>query len=159
LRKIFSTKPSVADTHDLSAIVRASAEYVGLRRQEGIEHWLDLTEPLPFRCAPADFHMVFSNLFTNAMEAVGERGVVFVTGRRTDQGISIAVEDNGRGVSSEDLIRIYEPFFTTKTGGGNLGIGLTLCRNIVESYGGSMSIESEEGRRTRVAVLLPLEAS
>ena len=68
-------------------------------------------------------------------------------------GVVLAVSDSGRGIEAEHLERIFDPFFTTKEEG--TGLGLPICKQIVEQHGGTIRIESEPGHGTRVMVLLP----
>jgi two-component system sensor histidine kinase AtoS len=67
----------------------------------------------------------------------------------------ICVQDNGCGIASEDLARVTEPFFTTKTDG--TGLGLANCRTIVDEARGQLLIHSDPGKGTRVTLLLPME--
>ncbi|SIB01431.1 two-component sensor and regulator [Mycobacteroides abscessus subsp. abscessus] len=68
----------------------------------------------------------------------------------------ITIQDNGCGMSEETLQRIYEPFYTTKETG--TGIGMSVCKKIVEELGGSIDISSRPGVGTAVKVILPIEA-
>jgi two-component system NtrC family sensor kinase len=72
--------------------------------------------------------------------------------------VELLVEDNGRGISREALAKVFEPFFTTK-GVSGTGLGLAITWGIVEGHGGTIEVESEEGRGTRVTVCLPVAAS
>jgi signal transduction histidine kinase len=72
--------------------------------------------------------------------------------------VELLVEDNGRGISREALPKLFEPFFTTK-GVRGTGLGLAVTWGIVEGHGGTIEVESEEGRGTRVTVCLPVAAS
>jgi len=71
--------------------------------------------------------------------------------------VELLVEDNGRGISREALPKLFEPFFTTK-GARGTGLGLAITWGIVEGHGGTIDVESEEGRGTRVRVCLPVAA-
>jgi two-component system, NtrC family, sensor kinase len=72
--------------------------------------------------------------------------------------VEIGVEDDGRGIRREDLAKLFEPFFSTK-GVRGTGLGLAITWGIVESHGGMIEVESEEGRGTRFAVSLPVRAA
>jgi signal transduction histidine kinase len=69
----------------------------------------------------------------------------------------VKIVDNGSGIPEEDRERIFEPFFTTKKAGQGTGLGLSIVKGIIEEHGGWLKIESEPGRGTTIAVLLPLE--
>jgi signal transduction histidine kinase len=105
---------------------------------------------------------VFVNLIRNALDAVealGPRGRVRVRVRRTDEQVSVEVEDNGVGVAPDDLRRVFEPFFTTKEVGRGTGLGLPISARIVERCGGTIRFESEKGQGTTVTVTLPLRVA
>jgi CheY-like chemotaxis protein len=102
---------------------------------------------------------VFNNLFINAAQAMTEGGVARVTGTNLPEApeglspgswIRIDIRDEGPGISEEDLIRIFDPYFTTKTKG--TGLGLATAFSIVSRHGGHLSVESvpEEGALFRV---------
>ena len=67
----------------------------------------------------------------------------------------VEVQDEGIGISPEDLGRLAEPFFTTRQSSGGTGLGLYVSRRIVEEHGGTLTLESEPGRGTRAVVCLP----
>ena len=69
---------------------------------------------------------------------------------------AIEVIDEGIGIARENLPRLFQPFFTTKPPNRGTGIGLAVCKYIVEQFGGTIGIESEPGRGTTVAVVLPV---
>ncbi len=70
--------------------------------------------------------------------------------------LCLQVEDNGKGVASEDLSRVFEPFFTTKDVGCGTGLGLAMVYGAVQMHGGCVEMESEQGKGCRVSVYLPL---
>ena len=70
--------------------------------------------------------------------------------------ITVSVRDNGRGIPKEYHARVFEPFFTTKPAGKGTGLGLSVTYNIVQSMGGTISLESEEGKGSTFAVRLPI---
>jgi len=73
--------------------------------------------------------------------------------------VVLRVADTGPGIPPELLARIFEPFFTTKPVGEGTGLGLSLCRGIVESHGGSIRVESEVGRSTVFTIELPVSST
>ena len=99
------------------------------------------------------------NIIDNACKASGEGGHIYVLGKDMQENYAIAVVDYGIGIPEEELKNITEPFYMVdksrarKQGGA--GLGLSLCRKIVELHGGKLRIDSKEGEGTRVTVLLP----
>jgi two-component system NtrC family sensor kinase len=98
---------------------------------------------------------VFTNLLLNAVQAMPEGGRLTVaTGFRDEEGvIEVCVSDTGCGITAEEIDRIFNPFFTTKSGG--TGLGLSVSYGIVQSHGGNITVESREGEGSRFRVALP----
>jgi signal transduction histidine kinase len=102
---------------------------------------------------------VFVNLVKNALDAVearGARGRVRLDVSREGDMVEVVVEDNGVGIAEADMRRVFEPFFTTKEVGKGTGLGLPISARIVERCGGTLRLESEEGKGTRVHVAVPV---
>jgi PAS domain S-box-containing protein len=99
---------------------------------------------------------VLVNLIHNAMHAMQDspRGRIDLASRRVDQGVRITVADAGPGIPPEQLDQIFAPFFTTRPDG--LGLGLNICRTIVEAHGGSMSVENPAGGGAAFSFTLPI---
>ncbi len=101
---------------------------------------------------------VILNIALNAMQAMTEGGVLTVQTDRIHQDksdwVQICISDTGPGMSAEILAKIFTPFFTTKTQG--TGLGLPICRQLMENNGGSLEVESEPGQGTRFVLLLPV---
>lgn len=91
---------------------------------------------------------VLVNLLKNAEQSISDKesGRIWISAYRKGQQVEIRVEDNGNGVPEEIREKIFEPNFTTKTSG--MGLGLAICRRIVESYGGKIWLETEIGKGT-----------
>jgi signal transduction histidine kinase len=106
--------------------------------------------------SPQRLKQLFLNLLVNALRAVGEHGQVAVETRREGGRVVVTVSDDGCGIPPEDLARIFDPFFTTRPAGDGTGLGLAICHEIVRSHGGTIEVESEPRRGTRVRVSLPL---
>ncbi len=103
---------------------------------------------------------VFLNLLVNATQAIEEGDVehneIRVSTRAEDGYVVAEIEDTGRGIAAGDLPHLFEPFFTTKDVGLGMGLGLSICHNIVAEGGGEITVESEEGQGTRFAVRFPV---
>ncbi|MFO7599504.1 MAG: response regulator [Candidatus Desulfacyla sp.] len=104
---------------------------------------------------PYKLRQVLLNLLTNAVHATGSGGSVTVDLKRVDSGVELTIQDTGEGIPKENLIRIFEPFFSTKPTGKGTGLGLFVSRSIIEKLGGEISVESKLGRGTRFCVRLP----
>jgi two-component system sensor histidine kinase HydH len=98
----------------------------------------------------------FINVFKNSLESMGKGGKLRISlGQNIDKTmLEIKVSDTGRGISRENLSRIFDPFFSTKKKGTGLGLAITL--KIIENHGGEISVDSSEGQGTTFRVFLPL---
>jgi signal transduction histidine kinase len=101
----------------------------------------------------AQMQQVLTNLLLNAAHACENDGEIVCRVRRLMSTVRIIIEDTGKGMPPEVLARVFEPFYTTKARG--TGLGLPICRRIVEAHGGTIDIQSVVGRGTRVVVELP----
>jgi len=97
---------------------------------------------------------VFLNLFLNARDAMPKGGWLSVETALNDDEAVVEVADTGVGISPDQLMRIYDPFFTTKEGGGT-GLGLSVTYGIVQEHGGTLTCESQLGQGTRFRLVLP----
>jgi signal transduction histidine kinase len=97
---------------------------------------------------------IFTNLLTNSIQAMPEGGSLAVTGTVSGDMATILVSDTGIGISEENMSKLFQPLFTTKAKG--TGLGLAVCKRIVEAHGGEISFESEEGVGTMFTIKFPL---
>jgi two-component system sensor histidine kinase HydH len=97
---------------------------------------------------------VLLNVLNNSIQAVAAGGTVRITAGIDGRQVIIKVIDNGHGISQEEMPRIFEPFFTTKARGS--GLGLALCRKIIEEHGGKITVQSAVGEGTSVSITIPI---
>ena len=95
----------------------------------------------------------FYNVIKNSLEAMQRHGTLRINTDMDDTHILIRFVDTGRGMSAENLSRVFEPYFTTKPSG--TGLGLLIVRRIVREHGGELSIESGKGKGLTVTIRLP----
>lgn len=112
---------------------------------------------------PNQLQQVYINLITNAYDAINSRleskgGQISIKVFLSDdrQNIEIVLEDNGSGMSKAVLENIFNPFFTTKSPGGGMGLGLSIVYRIIENHKGSINVESKEGKGTIVRIRFPV---
>ena len=114
---------------------------------------------------PSDFPPVFVdnrqisqvlvNLVTNACQAMPEGGKLSISAQAKKDKVQVSFTDTGSGISKENMKNLFEPLFTTKARG--IGLGLAVSRNLVEANGGSIEVESEEGKGSIFTVILPIK--
>ena len=149
----------------LNSLVTDTVELLAYAlRVDNITVHLDLAEKLPLLWAdPNQIQQVITNLITNAHQALREssalRQLILTTQyNATRTRVTLAVTDTGPGVPSALQARIFEPFFTTKPVGIGTGLGLSLCRGIIERHGGTITVLSPPGQGATFCVALPVEA-
>ena len=130
--------------------------------KDGIALTVRVPEDLSVNARPSELKQVLVNLLLNARAAVrtkGMGGTVDITAARHDGGVCVSVEDSGIGIAPEYMELIWEPLFTTKTGQDGQergsGLGLPLCREIIQSMGGRITVESVQGQGATFHVWLP----
>jgi two-component system sensor histidine kinase HydH len=143
---------------DLAGLVRSTLSTVERQaRDRGITVNADLPPGLPAIDADLDrMTQVFLNLFLNAMAAMDREGILSVGVARQDgRTLRVSVSDTGTGIRKEDLGRVFDPYFTTKSSG--TGLGLAIVHRIVEAHGGEIRLESEPGKGTTFTIFLPID--
>jgi nitrogen fixation negative regulator NifL len=150
----------------LNQIVREAVELLAYPlRVDNIDVRLELADDLPALWAdPHQLHQVLVNLITNAHHAMhssmSERRLAIRT--RLDAGgsrVRLEVADTGPGIPAEIQSRIFEPFFTTKPVGLGTGLGLPLCRGILEGHGGTIHLAGGPGEGATFVIDLPVEVA
>lgn len=109
------------------------------------------------KCSPGKINQVFLNLLGNAIEAIADRGNIWITTTRKDDGIVVTIRDDGKGIAPEHLPKIFDPFFTTKPVGAGTGLGLSLSYGIVEQHSGSLTVSSQQEIGTCFILTLPIQ--
>ncbi len=150
--------PTVGGAVDVNAVLDQALVLVGpqLKRAARFERHAETT-PLVQGDA-SRLAQVFVNLLANAAQATEGVGnaVVRATTRRLGDVVEVAIEDTGAGLSELAMRRLFEPFFTTKPAGKGTGLGLAVCKEIVDAFGGSIGAENQPTGGARFWVRLPL---
>jgi signal transduction histidine kinase len=103
-----------------------------------------------------ELKQVLLNLVLNAMDAIDSEGTITIRTSQDRPGhATLTVEDTGQGIPAETLGKLFIPFFTTKTKGHSIGIGLSICYNIIQHHGGEILVCSEQGKGSIFKVMLP----
>ncbi len=152
--------PPVLEKEDLNRIVLRTQELLAEEAaQRGVRFRNSLDPSLPLVMVDGQqMEQVLLNLIINAMDSISDGGEIhFSTSLDQDNPghLRLVVEDDGSGISEEFLPYVFDPFFTSKEDG--TGLGLPLSLGIVEGHGGSLKLESRQGKGTRVVITLPLK--
>jgi two-component system NtrC family sensor kinase len=106
---------------------------------------------------PDQIRQVFLNLINNAGDAITGSGTITISTSQDGKNIRVAVTDNGRGMSYDQIQKIFDPFYTSKEAGKGTGLGLSVSLSIVKSMGGSIDVQSMPGAGSIFTVLLPIQ--
>lgn len=102
---------------------------------------------------------VLTNLLINAgqaIESTGKQGVIKITTQRSGPVVTITIQDDGCGIETENLEKLFNPFFTTKPEGQGTGLGLSITYGIIQEHGGSIDVASEVGNGSQFVITLPI---
>ncbi|MGB5107046.1 MAG: ATP-binding protein [Candidatus Zixiibacteriota bacterium] len=147
-------KPTRIEEIDLSTLLQSSLRQ--LEAQVSREH-IQIAENIePAILIPGDrekLHQLILNIMLNAMQASKSGDTVVVNLASSNDHVELSIKDNGEGISSENLERIFEPFYTTRATGS--GLGLAIVKSIVDAHRGAIDITSESGKGASVVVKLP----
>jgi two-component system, sporulation sensor kinase E len=154
LRAIRPSTPQF-ETHDLNEILEESVAFLRPEiRDRDIIVELDLEPTLPRLLVDRDqMKQAFYNVIKNAFQAMRAAGILHIRSWQSELYVSVSFNDTGGGISQDQMSKLFQPYFTTKSSGS--GLGLLIVRRIVREHGGEIEIESNEGKGMRVTIHLP----
>ncbi|WP_419175563.1 sensor histidine kinase [Desulfosediminicola sp.] len=118
---------------------------------------LQKNEDLPLlRSDKFQLQQIFLNIINNAIDAIGEDGLVSINSYVVAGDIRVVIQDDGAGMSEEVAAHIFEPFFTTKEQGKGTGLGLSITYGLVKKLGGDITVRSQVGKGTAFTITLPI---
>lgn len=151
------------DAIDLRAVIQAALRVAGNEIRHRARLITELADVPPIIGSAARLEQVFLNLLVNAAQSFVAPGPDNEIRIRLNKGagdtIVVEVIDNGVGIPAQILPRIFDPFFTTKAVGVGMGLGLSICHNIVTAHGGALDVDSTPGRGTRFRLTLPVRTA
>ncbi|MEQ9008374.1 MAG: HAMP domain-containing sensor histidine kinase, partial [Ekhidna sp.] len=101
-------------------------------------------------------HQAMMNIIANAEQAIKTEGTIEITTRKKGDMMEIWIEDDGEGIPEENLMKISDPFFTTKAPGEGTGLGLFITFSIIEEHNGHIDVKSSPQGGTKFIIQLPL---
>lgn len=108
------------------------------------------------QCKPRQINQVFMNIFFNAIQAIKGKGEIYISTKQKDKYVWIKIRDNGIGISPESLTKIFLPGYTTKQERFRTGLGLAICKLIIQGHGGKIRVISVLGEGTTFTIILPI---
>ncbi|MBS0658648.1 MAG: PAS domain S-box protein [Verrucomicrobia bacterium] len=152
-----AVRPSIPQMQreDVNSVVREAVSFLASELEDrGVLVELELAEGLPPILFDRDqMKQAFYNVVKNAGQAMKTGGVLRVRTEAASGMVLISFEDNGGGISADNLSKVFDPYFTTKSSG--TGLGLMIVRRIVREHGGEVGLQSDEGRGLTVTIRLP----
>ena len=146
---------------DINSVIKTSFDLIDIElKKDGVEVVTQLAESIP--SITADFYeleQVFLNLINNAVHAMrnNKNGrIINVKSEFDEKYISILFQDNGPGIPKDDFQKIFEPLYTTKKKGEGTGLGLSVCYEIIEEFGGNIYVGNNNGTGACFVVKLPI---
>lgn len=108
----------------------------------------------PIKCYPNTLNQVFTNLLVNACQAIDDQGKIIISTSFSDGNLIVKFKDNGRGISKENLNKIFTAGFTTKGVGVGTGLGLAISQKIIDKHNGKIQVKSEVGIGTEFIITI-----
>ncbi|WP_085630381.1 MULTISPECIES: KinB sensor domain-containing domain [unclassified Pseudomonas] len=134
---------------------QAQSRFAGAAAEKGVTLSVEVQEPLPrLQADQAQLDRVLDNLIDNALRHTARDGLIRLQARRHGERVIISVEDNGEGIAYGQQGRIFEPFVQVGRKKGGAGLGLALCKEIVQLHGGRMGVYSRPGQGTQFYMAL-----
>ena len=152
LHDFSATKKPLLKKTNINGIVRETLSQVEM--PENVELITELSHLPGIKADKGMIKRVFLNLAVNGIQAMENGGTLKVSTKKTKGSVEVSFKDTGIGIPKEDIRKIFIPFFTTKAKG--IGMGLPICKRLVESHGGSIKVESKEGKGSIFTVKLPI---
>lgn len=155
LRRFARGDPECMVEYDLNAELQAAARIAHSRFAHEGQLRLELGALPGMLGRPRQMTQVFVNLLVNAADAIKDQGAVTVSTELVDGQVRVRISDTGTGMTEQTLKHLFQPFFTTKPPGEGMGLGLAVTHGIIQSHGGSISVDSTPGVGTCFTLVLP----
>jgi two-component system NtrC family sensor kinase len=107
-------------------------------------------------CFPGKLNQVFVNITANAIQAIEDKGKIWITTSQENDFVKISIKDSGVGIPEDKLTEIFNSFYTTKPAGEGTGLGLAISKNIIDEHNGSIEVYSELNVGTEFIITLPI---
>lgn len=120
-----------------------------------IEVKTDFGDIPPIHCYPNQLNQVFMNIMMNAIQSIDDKGEIHIKTYSDEKLIFVEISDTGRGIPEENLGKIFDPGFTTKSSGVGTGLGLSIVYNIIDKHKGRITAESKVGEGSQFTIELP----
>ena len=145
-------KPEISET-SLVELVKDTISKIPVPEKVKVD--LDIDESSRILVDQYMMRRVFTNMITNAIDAMPDGGDLLIKASKTDDFLQILIKDTGIGIPEENVDKLFIPFFTTKPKG--TGLGLPICKRMVDAYSGSIEVQSKVGRGSQFTISIKIE--
>lgn len=146
-----------------SADIRDTLETVLTLYQNQLKLGVDVVKEFdslpPIECYPDELNQVWTNIIHNAAQAMQFKGKLLIRAMNKEKFIEITFSDTGCGIAPEIMDKIFDPFFSTKSMGEGSGLGLHICRQIIDKHNGKITVTSRVGQGTTFSIKIPKDDS
>lgn len=154
LKALRPARPNLSEINPLEPLLKTMSFLENEIGDLKINIEIKSPKSLPTMLGDSDLlKQLYFNLVKNSMEAMDAGGTISIETSFDDNSVKIAISDTGCGIDHDEITRIFEPYFTTKTDGN--GLGMMICYEIVKSHGGTISVSSKKGEGTCISISFP----
>ncbi len=147
-------KPAVSPAR-IEAVISDAIKHTTIPENIQVDSKLDADLP-QVEVDTDQLRQVLVNMFTNAVQAMTDGGRLTIGARKNDGFMEVEITDTGTGIPKENMRRLFDPLYTTKAKG--IGLGLAVCKSIIDRHQGRIDVESAPGKGTTFSIKLPLNA-
>jgi signal transduction histidine kinase len=141
--------------HRVIDLVRSTMAILNNRVPDGVKVEINVPDDLEVAVNGASINQVLVNLVINALDAIGDRGLIQITAEAAQDAVRLRVHDDGPGVPHDIRDKVFDPFFTTKDVGKGTGLGLHISRKEVARHGGSLLLDTDTDQGSTFTITLP----
>ncbi len=156
LKNFSHTDKEVMEEADVNKIMEDTLNLVWNELKYKAEVVRDLNDIPKIQCFPQQISQVFANILVNGVHAIEGKGTITINTYSQKGLVKIKISDTGCGMNKDTMVKIFNPFFTTKEADKGTGLGLSIAFKIIEKHNGSISVESDPGKGTTFIVALPV---
>jgi signal transduction histidine kinase len=149
--------PTISMPCNIKLIVNNCLLIMNHQIKDRINVQINIADDFTIKGNSGQFHQLFLNLITNAIQATPEKGKITIESTESRHTNKISISDTGQGIDQIDLDRIFDPFYTTKLPGKGTGLGLSICYKIMQLHGGKIDVESKKGEGSTFILKFPVE--
>ncbi len=156
LRQYIQVDANYQSLYDIHEAIDSCVDLLQSRMDDRIIVHKSFGDIPSITCSPGQINQVFMNILSNAVDAIKEKGNIWISTQREANNVVIQIRDDGKGIPEDIKTKIYDPFFTTKLVGQGTGLGLSIAHSIVEQHRGDITVKSEMGIGTKFYLILPI---